>query len=119
MRSSGLFHITVAAVALLGLGAAVAAVLGSIDWAIACGGLAVAALALVLVSLDRRTQAAAQMTRQSADRARQAAGRVSADVRRVETLVDAMQRRLVASMESARVEAATRHREASAAQSQR
>jgi len=53
--------------------------------------------------LDRYMQEAADLTRREANR-------VLREVRRVEALVDAMQRRLVASMESARVEAADRYR---------
>ena len=111
MRTSSLFYAAVAVVAALGLASAIAAALGSVNWALTLGGVGVAGIALLFVLLDRRSQSVAQVTRSSADRARQAAVRLSADVRRVETLVDATQRRLVASLESARVEAADRHRE--------
>lgn len=108
---NGPLYIIVSAVVVLGLAIAVTAALGSVSWAIALGGIGLALLALLLLFVDRRSQASVLQTRQSADRARQSANRVAADVRRVESLVDSMQRRLVASLESARVEAATRHRD--------
>ena len=110
MRRVNPFQISVATVVALGLAVAVAAALGSTRWAIALGGVALAAMAVALLLLERSTQKSARQTRRSVDQGTRVANRVLGDVRRVETLVDAMQRRLVASVESARIEAADRHR---------
>ncbi|MGP3535461.1 hypothetical protein ACTU3I_11755 [Microbacterium sp. RD1] len=95
--------LVVSVVVALGLGAATAAALGAIALAIALLGVGLAAMAVLLLILERRTQAAAGQTRRSVNR-------MTDQVQRIETLVDAMQRRVVASVESARVEAAERHR---------
>ncbi|MGK3953414.1 hypothetical protein ACLKM7_13965 [Microbacterium sp. I2] len=111
MRKVGTFHMLVAIVVVLGLGSTIAAVLGATALAISLVGFGLAVTAVLLWSMDRRARAAASQIRRSVDQAtRQSTNRIVGEVQRVETLVDAMQRRVVASVESARVEAADRHR---------
>jgi len=119
MRRPKPFHLSVAAVIVLGLAVVVVAALGSVRWALALGGLSLSALAVLLFLLDRRVHGGMHQVRKSAERARRSADnakstahRALQELRRVETLVDATQRRIVSSLEAARVEAAERHRSA-------
>jgi membrane protein implicated in regulation of membrane protease activity len=110
MQKATSFSVSIVLTMVLGLAAAVVAALGITSWAIALGGLGLAALAASILLLERRIRATARQTRRSADQTRSAVNRIAGTVGRLEALVDATQRRVVASVESARVEAAERHR---------
>jgi hypothetical protein len=111
MRRISTFHLIAAVVVVLGVGSAVAAGLGATALGISLVGLALTGVAGLLVLIERRANAAARQTLRSTEHAtRQSTGRILSEVQRVEKLVDAMQRRVVTSVESARIEAAERHR---------
>jgi len=119
MRRLKPFHLSVAVVTMLGLAIAIVAALGSVRWALALGGLGLSALAVLLFLLERRVHGGVRQARRSAEHARRTAHQAKSTahralqvLRRVETLVDATQRRIVSSLEAARVEAAERHRSA-------
>lgn len=111
LRKIARFHLVALATAALGLVVAVVALLGHVEWALALIGLTLSLLTVLVVVGQRRTIG---VIRKTAKQARAVAPSRSPDIDRqaltdLTVQIDAMQRRVVASIDAARLEAADRH----------